>query len=57
MARNLRSAGFTPQNLRAELSSNGYPLELRTAGLTRALQVSLRLLSTVSFCDYEDDRT
>ena len=34
MARKLRSAGFTPQKLRAELSSNLSALKLRGAGLT-----------------------
>ena len=31
MARKLRSAGFAPQKIRAELSSNGYTLKLRGA--------------------------
>ena len=34
MARKLRSARFTPQKLRAELSSNGCSMRLRGAGLT-----------------------
>ena len=34
MARKLRSSGFTPHKIRAELSSNGSQLALRTAGLT-----------------------
>ena len=34
MARTLRSAGFTPQELRAELSSNGFSMRLRGARLT-----------------------
>ena len=34
MARNLRSGVFTPHKIRAELSSNGSQLKLRTAGLT-----------------------
>ena len=34
MARRLRSAGFTPHRIRAELSTNGSQVELRTAGST-----------------------
>ena len=34
MARKLRSGGFTPHKIRAELSSNCSQLKLRTAGLT-----------------------
>ena len=34
MARKLRSGGFTPHKIRAELSSNGSQLKFRTAGLT-----------------------
>ena len=41
MARKLRSAGLTPQNFRAELSSNGYFLKLRGAGLTRHFHAEL----------------
>ena len=34
MARKLRSASLSPHKIRAELSSNGSQLKLRTAGLT-----------------------
>ena len=41
MARKLLSGGFTPHKIRAELSSNGSQLKLRTAGLAPRFHAEL----------------